>query len=58
MHVYSTSFKKGKYVDEMIQSAYLCAILTCQAQKITMYLFRDFNMISNSRKIQDGDHCW
>ena len=35
--------KKVKLVDEMIQSAYLCAILTCQAQKITTYLFRDFN---------------
>ena len=49
---------KVKLVDEMIQSAYLCAILTCQAQKITTYLFRDFNLISNSRKIQDGHHCW
>ena len=35
--------KKVKLVDEMIQSAYLCAILTCQAQKVTTYLFRDFN---------------
>ena len=22
------------------------------------YLFRDFKLISNPRKIQDGDHCW
>ena len=29
---------------------------TSEAQKITIY--RDFNLISNSGEIQDGDHCW
>ena len=38
---------KGNLVAKIMQSAYLCVIFSCKAQKIT--ILRGFNMVSISR---------
>ena len=53
-HLISTI--KVKLVDTMVQSTYLCAIFTCQAQKITNC--NSFCLILTLGEIQDGDQAW